>query len=79
MRRRKPKRTPIPVEDRSYRDWVSDWITVGGKLHQLEPERFRQIAALAEAYVSNHDRELETDAEFQARLLRASVDAPEPN
>lgn len=48
------------------------WDEAGRRLREVEPERFGRLLALARAYVSLHDRELEDVEVYQSRLAQIS-------
>lgn len=51
-------------------DGQEAWGEVGRRLSEVDPENFGKLLALARAYVSVHDRQLESDAVFQSRIAQ---------
>lgn len=49
-------------------DGEEAWLEAGRRLRDVEPEEFARLLALARAFVSIHDRQLERAEIFQSRL-----------
>jgi hypothetical protein len=49
-------------------DGLEAWEEAGRRLREVEPAEFARLLALARAFVSLHDRELEEAEIFQSRV-----------
>lgn len=49
-------------------DGLMAWCEAGKRLREVDPRRFAQMLALARAYVSVYDRDLESEEVFNSRL-----------
>ncbi|MDX2093936.1 MAG: hypothetical protein SFX73_39245 [Kofleriaceae bacterium] len=67
MSRRKPKRTPIVVDDRTRELPWSRLTTAMEALQVYSYERYLRVISLAETYAAAYAG-TESDAEFQARI-----------
>lgn len=55
-------------------DGLEAWGEAGRRLREVEPEEFSRLLALARAFVSIHDREIEDDAVFASRMAQIRQD-----
>jgi hypothetical protein len=60
------------AKERSLVDGLSAWTEAGERLSAIDPVTFSELLALARAYVSLHDRELESAEVFQSRIAQAT-------
>lgn len=51
-------------------DGLEAWCEAGQRLREVDPENFGKLLALARAYVSIYDRELESAEVFQSRIAQ---------
>lgn len=68
---------PIAVEDRSQQLPSERLIRAMEILQHADRPRYLRLVNLAEAYASLHERELEPQAEYEARLRRLQLEAKE--
>lgn len=49
-------------------DGLEAWDEAGRRLREVEPDEFQRLLALARAFVSIHDRDLEDPSVFESRI-----------
>jgi hypothetical protein len=57
-------------------DGQDAWVEAGRRLREVEPDEFSRLLALARAFISIHDRDLEDVEIYQSRVAQISVGRP---